>query len=239
MGRSLVHDRPRDLPTGAVDNGWLPTNSAHWKKLNRAPDGEEGGWGWITREMLESEAFIALSPSALRVLMRLWIEHMADGGQENGRLPCTYDDFQRYGVRRSSIKRAIMLVVALGFADIEIEGRAGHGVGRAPTTFRLTWLPVRDGSRATNRWKAVKSREQAEAIVNRIEGERKGRRADALPTQDIDSSPEGATEISSAIPGGTREFSRESGTGFSFENVTRENEFPTPASTPLTRRSAA
>ena len=50
-------------------------------------------------EMLESPAYRALSLSARRVLERIEIELAQHGGQDNGGLPVTYDDFERYGIR--------------------------------------------------------------------------------------------------------------------------------------------
>jgi hypothetical protein len=48
-------------------------------------------------EMLESPAYRALSLSARRALERIEIELAQHGGKDNGSLPVTYDDFQRYG----------------------------------------------------------------------------------------------------------------------------------------------
>ena len=58
-------------------------------------------------KMLESHAFRELSLSARRVLDRLEIELAHHGGMDNGKLPVTYDDFQRYGIDRHAIAPAI------------------------------------------------------------------------------------------------------------------------------------
>jgi hypothetical protein len=58
-------------------------------------------------EMLESPAYRALSLGALRVLSRVEIELAHHGGNDNGKLPVTYDDFERYGIHRHSIRPAI------------------------------------------------------------------------------------------------------------------------------------
>jgi hypothetical protein len=68
---------------------------------------------WLTREMLESEAWRAMTLPARFVLERLMIEHMSHAGTMNGELPCIYDDFQRFGVSRKSISAAIRVAVAL------------------------------------------------------------------------------------------------------------------------------
>jgi hypothetical protein len=205
---------------------WLPANHPRWRKLNRPPNSDtddKNGWAWITREMLESDAFWALTPNAMRVVMRVVLEHIAHGGQENGRLPCTYDNFEAYGIRRMSIHPAVAVAVALGFLDVTEKGRGGKGIGRAPAKFRLTWLPTRDGSTPTNRWKAIKSREQAAAAVKKAEAiarkrpgpaQRPSRRTAAQATnQNIDSSSETATETGVSTPGLRRRISSDAATG--------------------------
>jgi hypothetical protein len=73
--------------------------------------------------MLESPAYRVLSLSGHRVLARLEIELGHHGGADNGRLPVTYADFQRYGIERKSIPPAIREVEALGFARVTERGR--------------------------------------------------------------------------------------------------------------------
>jgi hypothetical protein len=64
--------------------------------------------------MLESPTFRELSLSARRVLDRLEIELAHHGGMDKGRLPVTYDDFQRYGIDRHAIAPAIRELIAPG-----------------------------------------------------------------------------------------------------------------------------
>jgi hypothetical protein len=54
-------------------------------------------------EMLESPAYRVLSQSAYRVLSRVEIELAHHAGNDNGKLPVTYDDFERYGIHRHAI----------------------------------------------------------------------------------------------------------------------------------------
>ena len=68
-----------------------------------------------TVSMLESPAYQVLSLSARRVLARIEIEHAHHGGNDNGKLPVTYDDFERYGIHRHAIRPAIREVVARWF----------------------------------------------------------------------------------------------------------------------------
>jgi hypothetical protein len=85
---------------------------------------------------------------------------MNHAGLENGRLEVTYLDFEAYGCRPMSIKKAIEELVAAGLIEIARRGRRCYGQDHgAPTEYRLTWLPVgteTDFQPATNQWKAAK-----------------------------------------------------------------------------------
>ena len=59
-----------------------------------------GQWAARSIEMLENPAYRTLSLSAHRALARIEIELAHHGGNDNGRLPVTFDDFVQYGVRR-------------------------------------------------------------------------------------------------------------------------------------------
>jgi hypothetical protein len=119
---------------------------------NRPPDGEP--WVWLTRELLESDAWRSMSRAARLVVERVMIEHMAHAGTENGNLIVTYTDFVKFGVRRESLPTAIADAAARGFITITEKGRASTGVDRWPSRYALGWLPLFDGSPALNRWKA-------------------------------------------------------------------------------------
>ena len=107
-------------------------------------------------DMLRSSAYCALSLTARRVLDRLEIELADHGGTDNGRLPVTYDDFQRYGLHRQAIYPAISETVALGFVEVTEEGVAGGPEFRKPNLFRLTYRHSKgvlgDGS---HEWKRI------------------------------------------------------------------------------------
>src|SRR4051794_3906324 len=90
-------------------------------------------------DMLRSPAYCELSLSARRILDRLEIELADHGGTDNGKLPVTYDDFQRYGVHRQAIGPAIRETVALGFVEITEAGVHGTAEFRKPNKFRLTY----------------------------------------------------------------------------------------------------
>ena len=115
-------------------------------------------------EMLESPAFRALSLSGHRILARLEIELAHHGGNDNGRLPVTYDDFQAYGIDRHAIGPAIREVAALGFLEITQRGRAGNAEYRTPNMFRITYRPTNDAE-PSDEWRRIKTHEEAAAIA--------------------------------------------------------------------------
>ena len=115
-------------------------------------------------EMLESAPYRVLSLSAHRVLSRLEIELGNHGGKENGRLPCTYEHFQEYGIDRDSIAPAIRELVALGFVEITEHGTAGNREFRRPNRFRLTFRHT-ERAGPTEDWRAIKTNEEALAIA--------------------------------------------------------------------------
>jgi hypothetical protein len=91
-------------------------------------------------EMLNSPAYRALSLSGHRVLGRLEIELGNHGGTNNGKLPVTYGDFERYGMDPHSVAPAIREVCALGFVKITERGRPSESdFGRHPNLFHITY----------------------------------------------------------------------------------------------------
>ena len=143
--------------------------SSRVRKLNAPP--KDQPWIWLTREMVESPAWRVLTHPALKVVMRVALEHMSHGGVCNGALPITYDDFTAYGVRRSSIRKGIAEAIALGFVDRIREGRKAWGGGRgAPAEYRLAWVPMAAGtadSTTTNdRWRTFKTIAAAQAVAD-------------------------------------------------------------------------
>jgi hypothetical protein len=86
------------------------------------------------------------------VLLRLEIEHMRQGGQDNGKLICTFDNFEQFGVRRMSIAPAIRLLVKVGLVQITDRGWRAAEHGR-PAKYRLTYLPAYSEP-PTDEWEA-------------------------------------------------------------------------------------
>ena len=119
-----------------------------------------------TIRMLESFAYRALSFSAHRVLSRVEIEHGHHGGNDNGKLPVTYEDFAKYGVHRHGVSAAIRECVALGFLEITEQGHAGNADFRSPNKYRITYLYA-GGAKPTNEWQRIETDEKAAAIAQK------------------------------------------------------------------------
>jgi hypothetical protein len=135
-----------------------------FKEANRPPEGSS--WCWLTAEMLDSPAWRALAGNAMKVVMRIALEHLKHGGVENGKLPVTYQDFVKCGVRRNSVRQAILIAIYLGWIDKTSTGEVPwHGDIRKPSTFALTWLPRHDGVPPSNRWKRFESDAEAKAAT--------------------------------------------------------------------------
>ena len=108
-----------------------------------------------TRIMRNSLAFQRLSGSALRVLLRLELEYLNHGGPKiNGKIICTFADFRACGIGRDAIITALDELETLGFIIIR-RGREGSPGYRRPHTYRLTYLPSRNGNKIiapTDEW---------------------------------------------------------------------------------------
>ena len=113
--------------------------------------------------MLESPAFRVLSLSGHRVLARIEIELKRHGGDDNGKLPITYEQFVEYGIHRHAIAPAIRECETLGFLEVE-RGQAGNREYREPSTYRLTYQPV-GRARPTHDWQRIQTLEDAEAMA--------------------------------------------------------------------------
>jgi hypothetical protein len=139
--------------------------SSYLRKASAVPDGQP--FVWQTREMLESPAMRVMSLTAHRLVQRIMIEHMAHSGRENGNLICTYNDFETYGVRRNSIAVAITEADALGWIKVVKRGHFAVSEFREPSLYRIEWLPDKDARPASNRWKNLKSLDDAREVVRR------------------------------------------------------------------------
>jgi hypothetical protein len=118
-------------------------------------------------EMMESPAYRVLSLSAHLVISRVEVELGQHGGNDNGKLPVTTDDFVEYGMHRTSVAPAIREAEALGFIRVTERGRGGNAEHRSPNKFLLTYAHGR-GSRAQeppHDWRRIKTLEEARKIA--------------------------------------------------------------------------
>jgi hypothetical protein len=136
------------------------------RSRNAVPKGES--FTWATTEMKGSHAWRAMPLATRQVVDRIEIEHGLHGGQLNGQLPVTYDDFEKYGIRRRSIPFGIRAAVALGWIDITDKGHRGAADVRKAARYALTWVDRHDGAPRTNRWKRCKTMADAEVEVSRV-----------------------------------------------------------------------
>jgi hypothetical protein len=117
-------------------------------------------------EMLRSHAWRTLSLSAHRVVDRLEIERAQHGGQDNGKLPCTFEQFVEYGIHRHAVAPAVRELEALGFVEVTERGRSGNAGYRKPNLFRITYHPGgTESGEPSHEWRRILTIEQAEALA--------------------------------------------------------------------------
>jgi hypothetical protein len=163
MERPVSNDQSRTASAG-IKPGFAGYRRFAGK--NRPP--EHSSWVWLTAEMLDSPAWRALPGNAMKIVLRIALEHLKHGGADNGRLPVTYADFVKFGVRRNSIREAIEVAIALGWIDRTSVGEVPwHGDIRKPSTYGLTWLPENNGAQASNRWIKIGTHAEAKKAVKR------------------------------------------------------------------------
>jgi hypothetical protein len=124
---------------------------------------------WSSRviSMLESPAYRVLSLSAHRIIARIEIELAHHGGNDNGHLPVTFEDFIEYGIHHNAIAPALREAEALGFIRVTERGRGGNAEYRQPNKFYLTFAYGR-GSNATpptHDWRKIKTEDEALQIA--------------------------------------------------------------------------
>src|SRR5262249_4981994 len=105
------------------------------------------------------------SQSGHRLIARIELELCYHGGQENGKLPVTNEDFCEYGIHHGAIAPAIREAEALGFIKVTERGRGGNAEYRKPNLFRLTFSFTSKSDPPTHEWKRIKTLEDAEAIA--------------------------------------------------------------------------
>jgi hypothetical protein len=114
-------------------------------KANRPPAGEP--WAWLTRDLLASDAWRSQGINTRRFIDFLLLEHMSKGGGENGNLKAPRRQLEEFGIGARFISDAISDAEVLGLVHCQ------RGGMRIATTYRLGWLPHRDGTPATDKWR--------------------------------------------------------------------------------------
>ena len=99
--------------------------------------------------------------NCLKLIHRLLLEHCNHGGLENGRLVCTYKDFQEYGLTRNKIRPAIEEADFLGL----VKHQRGERVfaKNQPNSYRITFYGTSEARDPTNEWKRM-TQERLEAF---------------------------------------------------------------------------
>jgi len=128
------------------------------RKGGKPPKGEP--WVWLTREVLSSPSWMAMSANARRLVDFLLLEHLSHAGTENGNLAATHKQLEIYGLTRNCIAGAVEECVFLGLVRFERGGR--WGFTNKPSRFRLTFYPDKNENPATNEWKGKTSEAIAE-----------------------------------------------------------------------------
>jgi hypothetical protein len=116
----------------------------------------------LPRSLLESDSWRLLSINARRFLDFLMTEHMRQGGRQNGSLLAPRRQLWDFGISAHFVSGAIEETERAGLVDCK------RGVGRRPSQYALTWLPMSDGSAASNRWRlaSAKQHSQQTAIMS-------------------------------------------------------------------------
>jgi hypothetical protein len=146
-------------------------------------------------EMMESPAYRVLSLSAHRALSRIEIEFAHHGGQDNGKLPVTFDNFADYGIHRASIGPALAELEALGFIKITEHGKMTRAAEyRRPNKFLLTSRPAAKAIEPLNSWRRFKTVEEAlaaaEAARQTFGKKEKAASTENVPMASTDSVPD-------------------------------------------------
>jgi hypothetical protein len=102
----------------------------------------------MPRAVLESSGWRSLGINARRFVDFLMIENMNKWGKENGHLLAPRRQLEEAGIGARHVSAAIGEAETCGFVDVK------RGVGRRPSTYALTWLPLADGTEPSRRWMA-------------------------------------------------------------------------------------
>ncbi len=119
-------------------------------KRNPPPIGEP--WVWMTAELLKSDAWWSLSRAGHRFVTFLMVELMAHGGTNNGLLKAPHDQLAGRVSAEPHLPKIIREAQDIGLVDCIRQGWRG-----VPSLYALTWLPLHDGTPATQRWRLFRN----------------------------------------------------------------------------------
>jgi hypothetical protein len=106
------------------------------------------GGGWVAHKAALIRLLRGLSLSARPILDTLELEHCRRGGRENGRLVCTYSDFEAGGTQRSRISSGLRKLEDARVIKVQ-RGRRAYADMRIPSIYTLTLLSTYQTAR---RW---------------------------------------------------------------------------------------
>jgi hypothetical protein len=134
-------------------------------RKNNAIDGQ---FNVRTIKLMESPAYRVLSRAGRMLLDRIGIELAHHGGNDNGKLIVTYDQFVDYGIHRHAIAPAIRETCALGFLEVTQKGRPSAGELRYTNLFRLPWAVCKSSplGEQVNAWSKIPDMKTAAEIAD-------------------------------------------------------------------------
>lgn len=115
-------------------------------------------WVWLTRDLLESDAWRGQSIHCRKLIDFLLLDRMAHAGTENEALMATYDQLVDFGISRKKISSAIREAEKRGLIRAEHGGR--WNMTNRPSLFRLTFYTFNSGAPASNEWKRYRKPEK-------------------------------------------------------------------------------
>jgi hypothetical protein len=118
------------------------------KPSNGPPKG--ASWVWLTRELLSSDAWRSLA-NGRRFIDFLVLEHLNNGGKLNGNLKAPRRQLEDFGLGAHQITAAIEEAERSGLVDCKRPGE------RKANFYALTWLPLHDGTLASDRWRLFRN----------------------------------------------------------------------------------
>ncbi len=120
------------------------------RKIGQPPKDEP--WLWLTRELICSPSWRAMSVNTFRLISFLLMEHANHASRENGNLMATHEQLHASGLSKNLIRDAVLEAEFLGLLRYERGGRWART--NTPSRYRLTFYADRNGNPATNEWKA-------------------------------------------------------------------------------------